>query len=78
MRCQVLVRLAENYAILGKVIRVGRGPNVVRREHLAILHAIEMNQADRAERLMREHIRAGRELAEAQIQSGKFVPKWVR
>jgi len=73
----MLVRLAENYAILGKVIRVGRDPNVVRREHLNILHAIEMNQADRAERLMREHIRAGKKVVEAKVKSGMFVPKWV-
>jgi len=73
----MLVRLAENCAILGKVIRVGRDPEVVCREHLAILDAIESNRANRAARLMREHIRAGKEAAEAQIKSGKFMPMWV-
>jgi DNA-binding GntR family transcriptional regulator len=74
----MLVRLAGNYGILGKVIRVGRNPRVIRREHLAILDAIEADRADQAERLMREHIRAGKKLVEARVKSGKFVPQWVR
>jgi len=74
----MLMRLAENYWVLGKVIRVGRNSQTVRKEHLAILQAIEDNRPAEAEKLMRAHIRAGRKAVEKQIRSGKFVPKWVR
>jgi len=74
----MLNRLADNYWVLGKVIRLGRDPEAVCKEHLAILDAIEANQAEKAERLMREHIRVGKTTAEEQIKQGKFVPQWVR
>lgn len=74
----MLIRLADNYWVLGKVIRLGRDPKVVCKEHLAILDAIEANLPDRAERLMREHIRVGKIMAEQQIKTGKFFPQWVR
>jgi len=73
----MLVRLAESYAILGKVIRLGRDPVEVCGEHLAILSAIDHHRADRAERLMREHIRAARKIVEKQVKAGTFVPHWV-
>jgi len=73
----MLIRLAENYRVLGKVIRVGRDPDAVRQEHLAILTAIEANHPREAEQLMREHIRAGRQAVQEQVKTGKFVPRWV-
>ncbi len=73
----MLIRLAESYAILGKVIRLGRDPVDVCAEHLAILDAINHHRADRAEQLMREHIRAARKIVEKQIKGGTFVPQWV-
>jgi len=74
----MLIRLADNYWVLGKVIRIGRDAKAVCKEHLAILEAIEANRADEAERLMREHIRVGKTMAAEQIKTGQFVPKWVR
>ena len=73
----MLIRLAENYRMLGKVIQLTRNAVEVRDEHLAILKAIESGQADEAERLMRLHIRTARQALEEQIAQGTFVPKWL-
>ena len=73
----MLVRLAENYWVLGKVIRANRDPSAVREEHLSVLAAIERGDADEAERRMREHIRAGRRAIELQMAEGRFAPQWV-
>ena len=72
-----LIRLAENYCVLGKIVRGNRDPYVVREEHLAILQAIEDGRGDDAERVMREHIRAGKRAIEEQLARGEFVPQWV-
>ncbi len=73
----MLIRLADNYWVFGKVVRLGRPPRAVHKEHMAILRAIAANRAPDAERLMRDHIRLGREKLEQQVKSGKFVPVWV-
>ena len=73
----MLIRLAENYRVLGKVIQMTRDPDAVRDEHLAILKAIEAGRADDAECLMRTHIRTGKQRLEEQIAQGKFVPRWL-
>lgn len=74
----MLIRLADNYWVLGKVIRIGRDPKVVCKEHLAILDAIETNKPEKAEKLMREHIRVGKTMAQELINKGQFVPQWIR
>lgn len=74
---KVLVRLAENVRILGKVVRVNRDAGEVRAEHLAIITAIRRNQPDEAERVMHAHIRIARQLIEQQIKTGTFIPHWV-
>ncbi len=73
----MLVRLAESHWVLGKTVRIGRDPRVVRAEHLAILKAIEAGDADEAERVVRDHIRVGREVVQEQMKAGRFVPHWV-
>lgn len=73
----MLIRLADNYWVFGKVVRLGRSPRAVHKEHMAILRAIAANRASDAERLMRDHIRFGREKLIQQVKSGKFVPVWV-
>jgi DNA-binding GntR family transcriptional regulator len=73
----MLIRLADNYWVFGKVVRLGRAPRAVHKEHMAILQAIAGNRPQIAEKLMREHIRSGRELLEQQVKSGAFVPIWV-
>jgi len=74
----MLMRLAENYWVLGKVVRASRDPEAVFEEHAAILKAIEDGRAEDAERLTREHVRAGREAIARQIAEGRFRPLWVR
>jgi len=74
----MLVRLSENYRVLGKVIRSQLEPEAVYAGHLAIIDAIESVQPDSAERAMREHIRAGRETVEREIATGIFVPHWIK
>jgi DNA-binding GntR family transcriptional regulator len=73
----MLARLSHNFWVLGKTIRAGRAPRTVRDEHLAILKAIDANQPEKAERLMRKHIQAGRQLVEKQVRHHRFAPAWV-
>jgi DNA-binding GntR family transcriptional regulator len=73
----MLKRLSSNYRVLGKVVRANRDPKTARDEHLAVLKAVEEGRADDAERLMREHIRAGKKAVEEQMAKGEFVPHWV-
>lgn len=74
----MLKRLAENYRVLGKVVRANRDPQAVRDEHMAILDAIQQGDSQQAESRMRQHIRAGRLAIEKQIADGSFVPHWVQ
>lgn len=74
----MLKRLADNYRVLGKVVRANRDPQAVRDEHIAILDAIEQGDSQQAEFRMRQHIRAGRLAIEKQIADGSFVPHWVQ
>ncbi|MEO6436579.1 MAG: GntR family transcriptional regulator [Tepidisphaeraceae bacterium] len=73
----MLIRLAENYRILGKFVRAHRDIETVRDEHLAILQSVADGQADRAETLVQRHVAASRAVVEAQMASGEFVPQWV-
>jgi DNA-binding GntR family transcriptional regulator len=72
-----LIRLANNYRVLGKVIQLTRDPDMVRAEHRDILRAIEAGHADDAERLARLHIQTARRDVEREIARGTFVPRWV-
>ena len=73
----LLVRLADAYLILGKVIRMGRDAEVVREEHLALLDAIENERADEAERLVREHIRSVEASLLDGMARGENAPAWL-
>ncbi len=73
----MLVRLSESYWVFGKVVRLGRDPQAVRKEHLAILRAIEANNPRKAEQLMHEHIQSAKRTVEEQAAAGSFVPRWV-
>lgn len=73
----MLVRLAENYRVLGKFVRAERDVEAVRDEHLAILQSIADGDADRAEAQIRQHVSAARAAVEKRMSSGDFVPKWV-
>lgn len=72
----MIMRLAEEHRALGVVMRVGRPPKLVYREHLAVLRAIEQGQAENAEKLMRKHIFGVRKILQQQIERGTFVPTW--
>jgi len=73
----MLIRLADNYGVLGKVIQLSRDPEAVRTEHRSVLRAIEGGRPDEAEQLMREHIRTGKRALEEEIARGRFVPRWL-
>ena len=66
----MLMRLADNYRILGKIVRAERNIQTVRDEHIAILEAVQNGDADQAERLMRQHVAAARVAVEARINRG--------
>lgn len=76
-RNKILLRLAETYRVLGMTVRASREPRTIHDEHLAIVQAIEENDADRAEQLARRHVELTISTIEAQARQGKFVPKWV-
>jgi DNA-binding GntR family transcriptional regulator len=69
----MLIRLADNYRILGKIVRADRNIHYVRDEHIAILQSIQNGDADQAERLMRQHVAAARIAVEARINRGGSV-----
>ena len=77
-RHSMLIRLAENYRVFGKIIRGNRDPQVVRDEHLAIVEAIAKGAADEAERLIRAHVAAARFVVQKKLESGTSGLQWVK
>jgi len=77
-RNDTLLRLSRTYRALGMIVRAFREPSVIHAEHTGIIDAIEQNLAEDAERRARVHVLGARETIEAQGQSGKFVPQWVK
>lgn len=73
----MLIRLYENHRILGMAVQVARRVEDVYVEHLAIVNAIEGNQADEAERTARLHVQRSRDVLEGRIQTEDFRPDWV-
>lgn len=76
-RNSMLMRLADNYHVLGKIVRADRDPKTVRDEHLAILEAIGHGQTDQAEKLARQHVDAAKKTIETKVKEGTFTPTWV-
>ena len=74
---ELLAKLTEGYRVLGMFVRANRPYQDVRKEHLAIVRAIEANRADEAERLARRHAQAARQAIEHQINQGTFVPHCI-
>jgi DNA-binding GntR family transcriptional regulator len=73
----MLVRLADNYRILGKIVRAERDIEQVRNEHLAILQKIQDGDCDEADRLMRQHVAAARVAVEERLSRGESVPPLI-
>jgi DNA-binding GntR family transcriptional regulator len=73
----MLMRLADNYRILGKIVRADRDIEMVRNEHIAILESIQGGNADEAERLMRQHVAAARLAVEERLGKGGTAPPLV-
>jgi DNA-binding GntR family transcriptional regulator len=59
------------------IVRASREPQTIHEEHLAIVQAIEDNDAAKAEELARRHVEQAIKMIESQARQGKFVPKWV-
>ena len=76
-RSSMLIRLADNYHVLGKIVRADREPEAVRDEHLAILEAIGHGQADQAEKLAKQHVLSAKQTIETKVKDGTFAPTWV-
>lgn len=76
-RNSTLVRLAQTYRTLGMTVRAHRNPTVIHDEHVRIINAIEHNFAEEAERQARVHVMSARQMIEAQMRDGEFVPQWV-
>jgi DNA-binding GntR family transcriptional regulator len=76
-RNEVLVRLIDACHALGMTVQASRPHNVIRREHLGIIAAIEARDLLEAERRAREHVAGAREAIRRQINQGSFTPRWV-
>jgi DNA-binding GntR family transcriptional regulator len=76
-RNQVLVRLIEACRALSMTVQASRPHGVIRREHLAIVAAIEAGDPPEAERAARQHVAGARESLRRQIAAGTFTPQWV-
>jgi DNA-binding GntR family transcriptional regulator len=76
-RNEVLVRLIDACHALGMTVQASRPHNVIRREHLGIVAAIEAGEAAEAERLARQHVAGAREAIARQVAGGMFTPQWV-
>lgn len=74
---KILARLTEGYRALGMAVRAYRDPIIIHEEHLRIVDAIEANQPDEAERLVRAHVADARRTIEQQAARHEFTPKWV-
>jgi DNA-binding GntR family transcriptional regulator len=76
-RHQLLARLTEGYRLLGMIVRAERDSDTVYHEHLGIVAAIQGGEADKAEALARQHVRAGRDAVQQMAAAGRFQPHWV-
>jgi DNA-binding GntR family transcriptional regulator len=74
---EVLSRLIEACHALGMTVQASRPHNVIRKEHLGIVAAIEAGDAEEAERRARAHVAGAREALRRQIIQGTFTPQWV-
>ena len=74
----MLIRLADNYRILGKIVRADRNIELVRNEHLAILQKIQDGDAVQAERLMQQHVAAARVAVSERLSKGGAIPPLVK
>jgi DNA-binding GntR family transcriptional regulator len=74
---QMLIRVAENYRVLGKVLRGLRASDVVHAEHMKIVSALEAGNANAAEQISRNHIREAKRALEEHIAAGTFHAEWV-
>jgi DNA-binding GntR family transcriptional regulator len=73
----MLIRLADNYRILGKFVHADRDIEAVRNEHLTILQKIQDGDCEQAEHLMRQHVAAARLTVEERLTRGEPVPPLV-
>ncbi|MBI4024598.1 MAG: GntR family transcriptional regulator [Verrucomicrobia bacterium] len=74
----VLVHLAEQHWVLGKIVTGKSGaPQRTREEHLAILKAIESGNEDEAERQARRHVHRGRCILQEQLAQGPLELRWL-
>jgi DNA-binding GntR family transcriptional regulator len=76
-RNSTLIRLSQTYRVLGMTVRAFREASVVYAEHCRTIEAIEHNFGEEAERQARGHVRGAREMIEALVAEGKFVPQWI-
>jgi DNA-binding GntR family transcriptional regulator len=78
---EVLHKLINVISVLSKAIwagdKVGRIP-VHHLDHIAIVAAIENNDPDEAERLIREHVRRGKARMKKAIDINHDSPRWIR
>jgi DNA-binding GntR family transcriptional regulator len=74
---RILIRLTEGYCVLGMAVSESRNPQVVYREHLRIVEAIERNLPCEAERLARLHVAEARRRIEQSADERGTARDWV-
>ena len=74
---QILLNLTESYQMLNMVVQVTRDHELIKREHRALVEAIERGDCEEAERAARTHIAGARQAIGRAIAEGNFQPRWV-
>ena len=74
---EMLIQLAKSYQILGKSVKIRRDEEITGDTHMALIEPIKQGLGDEAERLMREHIRSGKDRRQEMIKNGTAVLKWI-
>lgn len=74
---QILQHLQDRYMYLTKIVHMGREPDKTLEDHLAILQAIEKGQIKRAEKLIVDHIRIGKEILIEKHKKGELKLNWL-
>ena len=73
----ILLNLTESYQMLNMVVQVTRDHELIKREHRALVEAIEKGNYDAAEQAARAHIAGARLAIGRAIAEGNFQPRWV-
>ena len=78
---EILQRLTKVITVLSKALWIGEEANEIpshHLDHMAIVAAIGENDPDEAERLIRKHVRTGKNRIKEAIEVKHDAPRWIK